>query len=119
LVVSKVPIAGFLPSVVIVIAITIFTITVFAIMALAFVAAAPVNILFLATVGTAAGLDPLWRIVAQRLISVARETGPAMSIQSQVLTRLPAAAPPGCAGTILSLGGRNHAQDHHSNCNSH
>jgi hypothetical protein len=86
LVVSKVPIAGFLPSVVIVIAITIFTITVFAIMALAFVAAAPVNFLFLATPWTAAGLDPLLRVVAQRLISIARETGPAISIQPQVPT---------------------------------
>lgn len=99
LVVGKVPIAGFLPSVVIVIAITVITITVIAmtliaIMALAFVAATPVDIFFLATVGTAAGLDSSLHVVAQRLIPVTRETGPALRIQPQVPTRPSAAAPP-------------------------
>jgi hypothetical protein len=65
-----------LPSVVIVIAITVIT----------FAAVVPATFLLLATVGTAAGLDPLLRIVAQCLILVTGETGPAPRIQPHLLT---------------------------------
>lgn len=67
---------GLPPPILIVIAITV----------IAIVAAFPVTFLLLAAPWAAAGFDPRLHIVAQRLILVTWETGPALRIQPYVPT---------------------------------